>query len=76
MKKENVIQSTTNAMTMPTGQYGVRHIARWSVSVASCKAPKRRQPPPGECSCRIGPADAMVVVIVVTTNTQNATTFS
>jgi hypothetical protein len=29
-------------MTMPTGQYGARHIARWSVSVASCEAPKRR----------------------------------
>jgi hypothetical protein len=29
-------------MTMLTGQYGARHIARWSVSVASCEAPKRR----------------------------------
>jgi len=33
---------TTNPTTMPTGQYGVSHIARWSVSVASCEAPKRR----------------------------------
>ncbi len=29
-------------MTMPTGQYGTRHIAWWSVLVASCEAPKRR----------------------------------
>ncbi len=29
-------------MTMPTGQYGARHIARWSVLVASWEAPKRR----------------------------------
>ncbi len=29
-----------NAMTMPAGQYSARHIARWSVSVASCEAPK------------------------------------
>jgi len=33
-------------------------------------------PPPGKCSRRIGPADAMVVVVVVTTKTQNTTTFS
>ncbi len=42
IKKKNVTYSTAIAMTMPTGQYGVRHIAQWSVSVASCKAPKRR----------------------------------
>jgi hypothetical protein len=28
-------------------------------------------PPPGECSHRIGPADAMVIVIVVAMKTQD-----
>jgi hypothetical protein len=32
-------------------------------------------PPPGECSRRIGPADAMVVVVVVVTKTQHTTNF-
>jgi hypothetical protein len=31
--------------------------------------------PPGECSRRIGPADAMVVVVVVVTKTQHTTNF-
>ena len=31
-----------NAMTMPPGGYGTRHIAQWSISVASCEAPKHR----------------------------------
>jgi hypothetical protein len=32
-------------------------------------------PPPGECSCCIGPADAMVIVIVIVTKTQHTTNF-
>jgi hypothetical protein len=36
------MQLTMNAMTMPMGQYGARHITRWRVLVASCEAPKRR----------------------------------
>jgi hypothetical protein len=40
--KKNVTYSTAIVMTMPTGQYGMRHIARWSVSMASCEAPKHR----------------------------------
>jgi hypothetical protein len=32
-------------------------------------------PPPGECSRRIGPVDAMVVVVVIVTKTQHTTNF-
>ena len=32
-------------------------------------------PPPGECLRHIGPADAMVVVVVVATKTQHTTNF-
>ncbi len=32
------MDSTAIATTMPPGRYGARHIARWSVSVASCEA--------------------------------------
>jgi hypothetical protein len=31
--------------------------------------------PPGECSGRIGPADAMVIVVIVMTKTQHTTNF-
>jgi hypothetical protein len=54
---------TVNALAMPPGRYGAWHIDRWSVTVASSEAPKRRHQ--GQCSRRIGPADAMVVVVVV-----------
>ena len=36
------MDSTAIAMTMPPGRYGARHIDRWSVSVASCKATRQR----------------------------------
>ena len=32
------MDSTAIATTMPPGRYGARHIARWSVSLASCEA--------------------------------------
>jgi len=32
------MDSTAIVMTMPPGRYGARHIAQWSVSVASCEA--------------------------------------
>jgi hypothetical protein len=32
-------------------------------------------PPPGECLPRIGPADAMVVVVIVVMKTQHTTNF-
>ncbi len=34
----DVTDSTAIATTMPPGRYGASHIARWSVSVASCEA--------------------------------------
>jgi hypothetical protein len=34
------------------------------------------KPPPGECSRRIGPADAMVAIIVVVTKHNTQLTFS
>ena len=33
---------TVNALAMPPGRYGAWHIDRWSVTVASSEAPKRR----------------------------------
>jgi hypothetical protein len=36
------MKSTANDTSMPPGSYGVRHIDRWNVSVASCKASKCR----------------------------------
>jgi hypothetical protein len=36
------MKSAVNATTMPPGSYGVRHIVRWSVLMASCEANKRR----------------------------------
>jgi hypothetical protein len=33
-------------------------------------------PPSGVCSCRIGPADAMVIAVAVGQNTTQNTTFS
>ncbi len=32
------MDSTAIATTMPPGRYGASHIARWSISVASCEA--------------------------------------
>jgi hypothetical protein len=56
------MDSTAIATTMPPGRYGARHIARCSVSVASCEATMLLS---GVCSRRIGPADAMVIAVAV-----------
>ncbi len=56
------MDSTAIVTTMPPGRYGARHIARWSISVASCEA---NMLPSGVCSRRIGPADAMVIAVAV-----------
>jgi hypothetical protein len=58
----------TNAMTMPMGQHGVRHITRWSVLVASCEAPKRRH--------RASARAILVIAVAVDQNTTQNTTFS
>ncbi len=57
-----------NATTMPRVSYDASHITQWSGLVAL--------PQPGKCSRRIGLADAMVVVVIVTTKTQNTSNFS
>ena len=41
-ENKNAGESLVILIAMPPGRYNARHIARWSVSVASCEAPKRR----------------------------------